>query len=375
MVPQLADLDRRHASSAMKKGVRQGALSLSVLLGSVNASCVNLRPPPAPLSAEVAGAAPTQVWSAKAGRRFTGQVVLRDGMLYGAGLDRKVYAVDLTGGAVRWSTRLSGLIAGGVVVSGDTVFVATSRPQGNVFALDRKTGARLWRSSSGPVDAPLALIGGILITETQGGDILGLDPASGTRRWHRRLGTARIAAVAGPSRSALVSTVDSLFLIGVEEGKVIRRRSSPGVVLSSWIDHAGALLAGTTDSQVVSLRPGDLGQNWAVRLDAPVLGSPAARGDTVFAVTRRGTLYRILTAGEPRAERIAALDWPVTSSVTLMDDELLLGGADGAIRALGPDGTERWRLQVWRPVELGPLPLADGLLAIGGEGDLHRYRQ
>jgi hypothetical protein len=27
------------------------------------------------------------------------------------------------------------------------------------------------------------------------------------------------------------------------------------------------------------------------------------------------------------------------------------------------------------PVELGPLPLPDGMLAVGGEGDLHRYRR
>jgi hypothetical protein len=32
-------------------------------------------------------------------------------------------------------------------------------------------------------------------------------------------------------------------------------------------------------------------------------------------------------------------------------------------------------VRVWRPVELGPVPLPDGLVAIGGNGDFHRYRQ
>ena len=57
------------------------------------------------------------------------------------------------------------------------------------------------------------------------------------------------------------------------------------------------------------------------------------------------------------------------------DGHLLLGGADGTLRALRPDGTEVWRIQLWRPVELGPVALDDGILAIGGNGDLHRYRQ
>ena len=57
---------------------------------------------------------------------------------------------------------------------------------------------------------------------------------------------------------------------------------------------------------------------------------------------------------------MVALDWPITAPVTIVNGEILLGGADGAIRALTPNGEERWRLQLWRPVELGPIALSDG---------------
>jgi hypothetical protein len=69
------------------------------------------------------------------------------------------------------------------------------------------------------------------------------------------------------------------------------------------------------------------------------------------------------------------LSWPVTTPVTIVGRQILLGGADGTIRALGTDGREIWRVRIWRPVELGPIALSDGLLAIGGNGDLHRFRQ
>jgi outer membrane protein assembly factor BamB len=364
------------------------------------------------------------VWRAKTGRRFTGRVVVAGGTIYAAGLDRKVYAVDLESGQTRWSSRLGGLIAGGVLVSGDTVYAGSSRPEGRVYALDAARGKRLWRTATGAVGAPLALVNGVLVAETQRGEVVGLDPRTGSIRWRRRLGVARIPAVSADSGTLVVATVDSLFRLSVADGKIVRRAASPGTVVSPWIEHRGALVAGTTDSLVVAIGPADLHPRWRAVLDAPVLGSPAASGDTLYAASRRGTLYRIVAdaAGDERvaadsggvqrtsadsaglgiaadssilpstatasngdsltgptfeavATPIAELDWPVTAPVTVLDGLVLLGGADGTLRALRPDGSEAWRLYLRWPVELGPLALPDGMLAVGGDGDIHRYRR
>jgi outer membrane protein assembly factor BamB len=355
--------------------MKKGALSLALLLGGVNAACINFRPAPAPISPTLSASAPTQVWSTRAGRRFTGRLALESGTLYGAGVDRKVYAVDLASGQVQWSHRLSGIAAGGVLVSGDTVYVASSRPQGRVYALDRATGRRLWRQKTGVVGAPLALTGGILVVATQRGDVLGLDRATGDQRWRRRLGTSRAAPVEAGGGAMVIATVDSVFRIDGASGEVTHRVPSRGTVLSPWVPFEGALVAGTTDSAVVALDPADLSLRWSVRVDAPVLASPAASGDTLFVATRRGTLYRVGPASPRQAEPVVALQWPVTSPVTIVDGQILLGGADGQLRALEHDGTEAWRVQLWRPIELGPLALEDGLVAAGGEGDLHRYRR
>jgi outer membrane protein assembly factor BamB len=353
----------------------RGALSLALLLGAVNAACTAVRHPPSAVAPAAAARGPAPVWSARAGRRWTGPFVVRGDTLFGAGVNRRVYAVDLSRGATLWSARLSGLIAGGVVVAGDTVYVATSRPQGAVYALARATGKRFWRTRLAPVGAPLSLIGGILVAETQEGQVVGLDPASGDIRWRRRLGAARIPALPVDSGAFVVATTDSLFRLG-PGGKVLRRAPSPGVVLSPWIRMGDGLVAGTTDSLVVSIRLSDLRTAWRVKLDAPVVGAPAASRDTVYAVSRRGTLYRITVDSTVAAQPIVALSWPVTAPVTLLDGAILLGGADGTIRALRPqDGRELWRLRLLGPIELSPTPLADGMLAIGGNGDIHRYRQ
>ena len=351
------------------------ALSLALLLGGVNAACVNFRPPPTPIAASAAGDAPTPVWTAQTGRRLAGKVAVEGNTLYGGGMDRKVHAVDLASGDVRWSARLSGMVLGGVLLSGDTVFVASSRPEGRIHALDRSDGKRIWRVSANPIAAPLALIGGLLVAETQRGEVMALDPATGKVRWRRRVGTARGPATGAGAGSLLVSTTDSLFRMSLVDGRITHQLSSPGTIVADWLPHRGSLIAGTADSQVVSIRPADLRLNWTVAVDAPVLGAPAALGDTLFLATRIGSIYRIDPGPQLTPVKIASLEWPVTAPVTIMAGQILLGGADGMIRALRTDGSEVWRVRVWRPVELGPIPLADGLVAIGGNGDIHRYRR
>jgi outer membrane protein assembly factor BamB len=355
-----------------------GGLSLALLLGGVNASCTRGSAPPAgpaPLAAPEPGAAPAQVWTTKAGRRLTGRLVVEGETIYAAGVDRKVYAVDLTSGQLRWSSRLGGMVTGGVLVSGDTVYAASGRPEGRVYALDAATGQRFWRTSAGASAAPLALIGTTLIAGSNTGVVSGIDAHSGEARWRRRLGTTRVPAVAADSGMAIVATIDSIFRLDPSDGHIAVRAASPGAVVSPWVIHRGLLIAGTTDSVVVAIDPTSLRPRWRVTLDAPVLGSPAVWGDTIYAATRRGSLYRITANSAATATRLAELRWPVTAPVTLYQGLLLLGGADGLLRALRPDGTEAWRLQLRWPIDQGALPLEDGLLAVGGDGDLHRYRR
>jgi len=267
------------------------------------------------------------------------------------------------------------MIVGGVLLSGDTVFAASSRPEGRIYALRRRSGKHIWKTSTQPIGAPLALIDGLLVGQTQRGEVLGLNPATGKVRWRRRVGVGRVAAAPAGIGGVLIATTDSLLRLRISDGEITHRVVSPGAIVSPWLAHAGTLVAGTTDSLVVSINPLDLRPNWMLRVDAPVLGSPAAMGDTLYAATRTGTVYRLDPGPEPLLKRIASLRWPVTTPVTILDRQILLGGADGTIRALRTDGKEIWRVRVWRPVEVGPVALSDGLLAIGGNGDLHRFRQ
>ena len=162
----------------------------------------------------------------------------------------------------------------------------------------------------------------------------------------------------------IITAFDSLFRLATRDGRVLLRTRAPGILMSDWVVTDTSLIASSADSTVFAVRSRDFRLLWRVKLDAPVLVSPAVRGDTVLAVTRIGTLYRIHTDSAVWAEPLATLAWPVTGGPVWFGNLLLLGGADGVIRALDVNGTEAWRLTVGRPVEIPPFILDDGLLAL-----------
>lgn len=351
--------------------LRRGALSLAALAGSVNASCVNFHPGPLTLSADAMGTPPPLRWELRAGRAIAAPLGLDSTSIYAAGMDRVVRAISIDSGKVRWGFRLTGSVLGGVVRADSSVYVASVRPESNLLSLDAATGRKRWSTRIPEPSGPVALVNGILLVPTRRGDLIAVTPRDGVIRWRRRIGYARSGAV-NAAGGVLIASLDSVFRLSVGEGRVLQRRGSPGAVLAAWRPADALVIGASTDSMLVALRAADLATVWQVHLDAPVLAAPTLRGDSVFVATRNGTLYRaLISTGE--LVRLTGLNWPLTSGPVPWGTLLLIGGADGTVRALDRAGQDVWRVAAWRAVNLPPLPLRDGLLIVGGNGDFHRY--
>lgn len=358
----------------------RGGWSLVLLLGSVNAGCgrykpvprVNLDPNMDPVQVE--GTPLEEVWSHRAGRGLGGTVSFSDTVMYLGAADRHILAIDLRNGALRWSLRVQGPVAEGVVADEQKVYAHTERPDGRAYGIDKIRGMKRWETVVGLPAAPPALVHGTLVLANRSGMVMGLDPANGVIKWRRRVGVTRAPAIEGNNGTILISTIDSLFQLSGSDGKVLQRRKSHGTVLNPWILHGQYRIAGTTDSQVVAMHLDSLVPAWSVRLDAPVIGAPILRGDTLYALTRIGTLYRIPISSAPVAERLTSTRTPFLTSPVLVRNWIVAGSADGVLFGFTLDGAIAWRVLIAGPIELAPLVLSDGFLAIGGRGDLHRYR-
>ena len=358
----------------------KGGWSLVLLAGSVNAGCSGYKPvrsielAPRMEPRAVLGTPLTEVWTRKVGRGLGGVVAWSDTVVYVGAADRHVIAVDLRNGIERWSSRVLGPIAEGVAIDAGRAYTHTERPDGRVYGIHLVTGMRAWDTQVGLAAAAPALVHGALVTATRLGQVIVLEPATGRVRWRRTVGVARAPAFEGPGNSVIIATIDSLFRLSLTDGKVLERRKSPGTVLSGWAIHGAERIAGTTDSLVIGLGADSLAKLWSVELDAPVIGLPLIRGDTAYAITRIGTLYRIPLSATPVAERLISLRTAFLASPVFVKDWIVAGSADGLVFGFNLDGTIAWQTRIQGPIELSPLPLSDGFLAIGGRGDLHRYR-
>lgn len=356
----------------LRRVLPAGAWSVAALASLVNAGCFATRVPPPPVP-EQEGSLPLELaWEDKMGSGFSGSMVVTDSVIYAGALDRRVYAIETATGRKLWNKRLPGALVGGVAHAGDTLFIGSDRPGGSIRAVSSADGKEIWQERTDRISVPLLVTDGKVIAHTNPGVLLALRTWDGAFEWQQHLGVALAAPVHGEDGNMVATTLDTIYRISLDDGRVVQRMSAPGSVTSNWAESGTYLIAGTTSGIVFKMDRRDLNIEWQVRVESEVLVSPVVSGDTVFVVTRPGNVYRIDPDPAPEATLIAELEWPVTAPLSRFDRWLLLGGADGVIRALEIDGTEAWRLALWRPIAVAPIIMPDGFLAFGGIGDIHR---
>lgn len=352
----------------------QRAWSVAAAAGLVNAACAYVRPiPDAPLAADTVHAAPlTRRWLARVSQGFLGPMALRGDTLIGAGYDRRVVALDLASGRKLWEVRLNGGASAGIAGRGDTVFAASDRPDGSVQAMHRATGDVIWRRRrTGRIALPLLLTDSLVVAAPSTGNVLALDRARGKVQWMHRMAPLAVPPEAGASGELVVATDDSVYRLAISDGKLLAAVPAPGAVSAPWIRYDSLLILVTGSGVVAAMRVSDLGVAWQVEVDGPVLVPPAISGDTAWVVTQTGHLFRIRLP-DHKLERFAALADPVSAPPTPWREWLLVGMADGTLRALDADGVEAWRVAVGRPLVQPPIVLPDGIVIVGGRGDVHR---
>ncbi len=301
---QLGDTGVRHDRCGRgERLARRGAWSLAVTVVMVNAGCAGFRPDPefdpgdARPATAIAGTPLTRLWASRPVRGPSAPIATDSLNAYLGGSDRRVVAVDLQSGRTRWAHRVAGPLVGGVLVDGAVLYAATDRPEGRVHAFSVRSGNELWSTRTGYVQTPIALIEGMLLVSTREGQLLALRPGDGKIAWRRRLLPNRTGALAVGGGQALIVSFDSLYLLRMSDGTVTRRRRATGTATSPWILVGSALVSATGDSLVIAIDPDSLTERWRVRLDGPILNSPVAIGDTIYAVTQAGAIHRCRRRG------------------------------------------------------------------------------
>lgn len=332
-----------------------------------------------PSAGESLAAQPRLRWRTNVGRAIPGGIAVTEDYVVAGTSDRHFAVLDRQTGEILWRKKLAGSVSSVPIVAGATVYAATERPDGRVYALRLQDGKKRWEANTGPVTAHLALAGGLLLA-ARVNEIAALDTATGEHRWRTRIsGAVRAAPTVFDGHVFVTTVTDSAFVVRVEDGAIVGRVPLDGTVIGTpALADAGRheLVAATASGTVFALTatPAALDERWSVQVDAPVVGHVAVAGDTAFAVTRVGSLWIIPLADPGRARRhelkVGAVAGPAPFAqgvfvATIGGEVLWIDAATGEVR---------WIIRVDGPVSEPPIVRNGEMLIVSGRGDILVYR-
>ncbi len=307
--------------------------------------------PPAPLPA-VEGELPvhavwrTQIGAGSAGQRVRLRPVFADDTLYVADRRGEVVAVDRRDGRRLWE-RSTGLeITGALGLAGDQLLVGT--PNGEVVALSAADGAERWRSTvSSEIITPPQEAQGTVVAHCVDGNVYGLDGASGERKWFYQ---QRVPALSLRG-SGMPVTAGGQAYIGFASGKLAALEIASGRLL--W-ESAVAVPRGRTELDRM------------VDVDA----TPVFDDGTLYVAAYQGRVAAVAAAS---GVLLWARDISAYQPVGLARDRLFVTDARGHVWALGRDnGVALWKQEKLQARGLtAPVAFGDYLVVGDFEGYLH----
>ena len=333
----------------------------------------------------------TERWSVQASDKVQVNPAVAGGMAYvgGAGADRRVYAIELHTGDIRWQVELPGSVLSAPAVTDHFVYVGAmdgrvyklSRADGslawqfpgafdaplggivggpvvddgivyfgsldgNVYAVDAETGSLVWAAPTPErVSAGVTVVGGRLLVMSGANEwITALDVEDGSQLWQRHLydfhdpnavGTAASADAAW-GRAYFTGLDGNLYSLWLSSGQ----DAAAPVDLGAFAQNTPVLTSqgvfvGTNNGRVHGFDRA-LNSQWSTWLpQTGIVSSPVHAAGLLFAASTDGTLYA-LDAGDGALEGGFATGGSLLAPPAIVSNHVLLGSDDHHLYALAP---------------------------------------
>jgi outer membrane protein assembly factor BamB len=216
----------------------------------------------------------------------------------GRGLDGEVVALNARTGKVRWRRRIgpsesSPLVANGLVYVGDW--------RGTVYALNAGTGGTRWSvSTRGAVKGGVALSGRRLYVGSYDGHLYAFDAITGRRFWRASaqdrlggLGNFYSTPAAAYGRVYIGNTDGKVYSYGATSGKVRWSHSTGSYVYSSPAVWNERVYAGSHDRYLYCFDAATGRVRWRFRANGKISGAPTVIDGRVYFSTVTGRTYAL----------------------------------------------------------------------------------
>lgn len=342
-------------------------------------------PPPAPIHTTPRGRV---AWFAPLGSPVLSAPVVGHGrgvapLIYVAGTDGFLRALDTRTGAVRWRAGLGDSLADSSPALGDgRVYVDGFGTL--TLAFDAATGRPLWQADNGHLPtAPPTYFRGLVLVPSDGNFLSCYDAANGKLYWRFQSEDAladfwpTTGAAAAAGRTAYVAMGASAEFMAIDVVSGLKRweyalgeRPAGAPVLA-----AGAVYVATALGRIVSLDAAEGALRWEASLPRGVgrgtRASPVVAEGRLFVGSDDGRLYALSTRTGSRLWTFQT-GAPVLGAPVVEGSTLYLPGGDGLLYCLDTaTGHRRWALRLG---EMRAAPaLLDGVLYVGSRAAAGLY--
>ena len=241
----------------------------------------------------------TEVWRYATADAVEGRVAERDGVIYAAAADGQVFALDRRTGRSLWTqTKLRAAVHAGVVAGPRFVYVMAD--PGTVHAISRKTGKVVWRRLASTAREFLveghgsALVhGNLVLAGTAAGRLLALSTRDGAIAWQARLGDRATTYTdvdstpvrLGASRVVASAHNAGVFAVSISDGAIIWRKKLSGAQ-QPWV-HGSSVYLFAGDGDLHALDAAGR-RRWARNMQTQPSGALAFFGDLLLVPTAGG---------------------------------------------------------------------------------------
>jgi eukaryotic-like serine/threonine-protein kinase len=213
-----------------------------------------------------------------------------------AGSRESLVAYDFVNSRIAWRAELGDLHTSPLLL-GSRVFVGNA--QGSAFAVERATGATIWRfdlpenNSLKGIRSSAAGVGEHIIFGADDGVLYDLDARTGSVRWKVKVDAAIQATPSIADSTAFVGTLKgTMYAVRISDGEILWSHAVGGGVYALPVIRSGLCIVGSTAGKIFALHQRTGAEMWSCDLQSPVTAGLLATDTVLYA----GTLSKELVA-------------------------------------------------------------------------------
>jgi len=283
--------------------------------------------------------------------------------------------------ALVWKFKTDGAVKSSPAIDDGLVFIGSD--DGNIYAIDLRTGHRVWAYETGDaVEAAPCVVDGSVFVGSSDTFLYAIDAKSGSLKWKYET-DAQILGAANWTRSPdgqrtwiLVGSYDNkLYCLDSANGQVVWTYETDSYINGSPAVGEGKVIFGGCDAMIHVVAVADGSKVTQIDAGSFIAASAAIFEGQVYVGNYDNVFLNADIATGEIVWRYTDADYPFFSSPAVGRNVVVFGGRDNRLHCIGRnDGKVVWTFQTLGEVDSSPVICGDKVVVGSEDGRLYVIR-